>query len=118
MTSGYNYTFHFLSMLAVSASALVIVVLATNIDWARPQFETMLSQNLGRKVSLGHLSWNFSFNGMAIASSWLKVADQDQHSPFLRAAHSEIGIAFLPLLHRKVVLQHIVMYHPEFWAVR
>ncbi len=118
MTSGPNYTFRFLSMWMTSVVVLVAIGLATDVDWIKPQLEKMLSQNLSRKVSLGHLSWNFSFNGLAIASSWLKVADRDQQSPFLKAAHSEIGIAFLPLLHHKVVLQHIVMYHPELWAVR
>jgi hypothetical protein len=116
MTNPYKRRFLF--FWGTSMALLICVAMSSNVDWARPRFEEMLSKNLGRKVALGRLSWNFTFNGLAISTSRLEILDLDGHSPFLKAGHSEMGLAFSHLLQHELVLQHIVLFKPEIWTVR
>ncbi|MGH9551556.1 MAG: hypothetical protein ACRD3W_19375, partial [Terriglobales bacterium] len=39
-------------------------------------------------------------------------------APFIQAKNSEIGIAIVPLLRKKLVIRHLEFDHPEIWAVR
>jgi len=101
----------------LSITSLCFVALALNADWCRPQFESSLSQLFHRKVKLGHISWSFGFNGLAIATNKIAVDEMDD-APFLRAQRTEIGVAFRPLLKGEVVLHHLDFKKPEFWFVR
>ncbi len=92
-------------------------ILLTNIDWARPQVEEMLSRSLNRNIRLGRITWALGLNGLAIAAESVQVKELDD-SPFLASGPSEMGVAFLPLLERKLIIRHIRMQHPNVWAVR
>ncbi len=96
---------------------LCVVGLALNADWCKPQFETALSQLFHRKVRLGHMSWSFGFNGLAIATNKVEV-DEMNDAPFLRAQRTEIGVSFRPLLKGDVELHHLDFRKPEFWFTR
>lgn len=101
----------------LSVAMLCVVALALNADWCKPQFETALSQLFHRKVRLGHMSWSFGFNGLAIATNKVEV-DEMNDAPFLRAQRTEIGVSFRPLLKGDVELHHLDFRKPEFWFTR
>jgi hypothetical protein len=96
---------------------ITAVVFLTNIDWARPQFEQLLSQSIKRKVKLGRMTWNLGLNGMAIAAHNVQVKENNGQ-PFLEAGPSELGVAFLPLMQGRLIIKHIKMQKPEVWATR
>ncbi|MBA3859300.1 MAG: hypothetical protein C0507_20545 [Cyanobacteria bacterium PR.3.49] len=107
----------FLLFWLLSVAALVVVGLALNADWYKPQFETALSDLFHRKVRLGHISWSIGFNGLAIATNKVEVDEMD-NLPFLRAQRTEIGVSFKPLLKGDVELHHLDFKKPEFWFTR
>lgn len=102
----------FLSVLVIS-----IVGLALNADWCRPHFENALSNLFHRNVKLGHISWSFGLNGLAIATNKIQL-DEIDGSPFLKAGRTEIGVAFRPLIKGDVELHHLDFQKPELWATR
>lgn len=93
------------------------MALLTDINWTRPYVQSALNNTLHRKVTLGKLSWSFGLNGLAIDTTALKIVAQNGE-PFLNAKHSEIGIAFLPLFEKRLIIRHLDFQEPEFWAVR
>jgi AsmA protein len=82
---------------AIAVAALVIVVvglipLFINADIFRPKVEDQLSASLGRKVTLGHLS--FSLITSSLVAEKISVADDPSFAatPFLEAKRLHIGI--------------------------
>jgi AsmA protein len=93
---------------------LVIVPLFVNADSFRPMLENQLSSALGRKVTLGKLSFSL-FSGSVVADQ-LTVADDAGFStaPFLQAKSLKIGVdvgAFL--FHHQVNVRKFVAESPE-----
>ncbi|MHB1699378.1 MAG: AsmA family protein [Acidobacteriaceae bacterium] len=86
---------------AVAALVLVLVALApflVNADTFRPMLQTQLSAALGRKVTLGHLSFSL-LSGSLVAQN-ISIADDPAFSadPFLQAKSLHIGVETVPLL--------------------
>lgn len=86
---------------AVAALVLVVVALApflVNADTFRPMLQTQLSTALGRKVTLGHLSFSL-LSGSLVAQN-ISIADDPAFSadPFLQAKSLHIGVETVPLL--------------------
>ncbi len=82
---------------AIGAVALVIVVVGLtpffiNADTFRPKIEDELSSSLGRKVTLGHLSFSL-ITGSLVAND-ISIADDPSLSttPFLEAKELRLGI--------------------------
>ena len=96
---------------------LVGLALIVDIDWAKPYCQRALAQMFHRQVLVGHLTWSFGLNGLEIDTTRLTVLDHNGQ-PFLAAGNSEIGIAILPLLHKKTVINHLDFDRPEIWAIR
>ncbi len=96
---------------------LFTLALITNVDWARPFVQKQVSRIIHRQVKIGHLAWNFGLNGLAIETNRLIVKDVDG-SDFLRAPHAEMGVAFVPLLNKQLIIRHLSFNRPELWAVR
>lgn len=101
----------------LSVVALAAVGLALNADWCRPHFESALSNLFHRNVRLGHISWSFGLNGLAIATNKIQLDEMDG-APFLKAGRTEIGVAFRPLFKGDVELHHLDFEKPELWATR
>lgn len=101
-----------------SLAILVVIALLSNIEWARGRIETAFCQTFHRQVKLGRLSWSFGLDGLAIDSDRLEMKEQDGKSPFISSGPTEIGIAFLPLFQKRLVIKHLQFEHPEVWAVR
>ncbi len=106
----------FLALWLISVVVIAGVALLTDINWTRRYMQKALAETLHRDVRLGRLTWSFGLNGLAIDTTKLNVTDHGQ--PFLSAADSEIGIAVLPLINGKLLIRHLEIHHPEFYAIR
>lgn len=97
---------------------VLIVPLFVNADSFRPELESQLSTALGRKVTLGHLS--FSLWGGSLVADNLAIADDPAFStaPFLQAKSLHVGIkvgAFL--FHHRVAVTEFVADAPEIHLI-
>ena len=93
--------------------AILLVPLFVNANTFRPTLETQLSTALGRKVTLGKLSFSV-FSGSLVADN-ISVADDPAFSskPFLQAQSLHIGVEVGPLLfHRQLLVTSFVADSP------
>src|SRR6202162_5972400 len=94
--------------------AVLLVPLFVNANTFRPTLETQLSAALGRKVTLGNLSFSF-FSGSLVADN-ISIADDPAFSskPFLQAQSLHIGVEVAPLLfHRQLLVTSFVADSPS-----
>lgn len=103
-----------LAVVVLLLAAVLIVPLFVNADAFRPTLESQLSSALGRKVTLGHLSFSL-WSGSLVADN-VAVADDPTFStnPFFQAKSLKIGIeegAFL--FHHQVHVTKFVAQSPE-----
>lgn len=103
---------------AVVIVILIIVPFFVNADTFRPKVEDEMSTALGRKVTLGHLSFSL-FSGSLVADN-IAVADDPgfSSSPFLQAASVHIGVntgAFL--FHHQVQIRKFVVDSPQIHLI-
>lgn len=92
----------------------VLIPLLVSADSFRPRLETQLSQSLGRRVSLGHLSFSL-LRGSLVADD-IVIADDPAFgaAPFLRAKSFHIGVEVGPLLfHRQVRITRLTIDSPS-----
>jgi len=93
---------------------VVIVPLFINANTFRSTLETQLSSALGRKVTLGNLSFSI-FTGSLVADN-VSIADDPAFSPkpFLQAQSLHIGVEVAPLLlHRQLLVTSFVADSPS-----
>jgi AsmA protein len=92
---------------AAAAGLFVLVVILVpflvHADTFRPTLENQLSSALGRKITLGHLS--FSLLGGSIVAENISIADDPafSSSPFLEAKSLSIGVKIAPLIFSRQV---------------
>lgn len=97
---------------------LFIVPFFINADTFRPEAENQISTALGRKVSLGHLTFSL-FSGSLVASD-VNVADDPAYSstPFLQAKSLHIGVKVGALLfHHQVQISKFTAESPEIHLI-
>jgi AsmA protein len=107
----------------IAAAVLVIVVVGlvpflVNVDSFRPRVEDQLSSSLGRKVTLGHLSFSL-ITGSMVADN-ITVADDPAFAttPFLEAQQLRIGIEVWQFLfHRKVRITDFTVDSPAIHLI-
>jgi AsmA protein len=93
---------------------VVLVPLLVNANTFRPTLETQLSAALGRKVTLGNLSFSV-FSGSLVADN-ISIADDPAFGskPFLQARSLHIGVEVAPLLfHRQLLVTSFVADSPS-----
>lgn len=93
---------------------VLLVPLFINANTFRPTLETQLSAALGRKVTLGNLSFSV-FSGSLVADN-ISIADDPAFStkPFLQAQSLHIGVEVGPLLfHRQLLVTSFVAESPS-----
>ena len=112
-----SIAYKFLSTWLLSVVLLIAIALITNVDWAKPFLQRQISGMIHRQVRLGHLSWSFGLNGLAVETNRL-VIKTDAGGDFLTSAHAEMGVAFVPLLKKQIIVRHLSFEKPEFWATR
>jgi len=103
-----------LAVVVLLAAAVLIVPLFVNADAFRPSLESELSSALGRKVTLGHLSFSL-WSGSLVADN-VAIADDPAFStnPFFQAKSLRIGVevgAFL--FHHQLHVTKFVAKSPE-----
>jgi AsmA protein len=93
--------------------AVLLVPLFVNANTFRSTLETQLSDALGRKVTLGNLSFSV-LSGSLVADN-ISIADDPAFSskPFLQAKSLHIGVQVAPLLfHRQLLVTSFVAHSP------
>lgn len=99
---------------AVIVLLVVIVPFFVNADTFRPTLESQISSALGRKVTLGHLS--FSLLAGSLTADQVAVADDPAFStsPFFEARSLHIGVSTGALLfERQVHITHLSVDAPQ-----
>jgi AsmA protein len=94
--------------------AVLLVPLFINANTFRSTLEMQLSSALGRKVTLGNLSFSV-FSGSLVADN-ISIADDPAFSakPFLQAQSLHIGVEVMPLLlHRQLLVTSFVADSPS-----
>ncbi len=94
--------------------AVLLIPVLVNPNTFRPTLETQLSTALGRKVTLGNLS--FSVFSESLVADNISVADDPTFStkPFFLAQSLRIGVEVTPLLfHRKLLVTSFVADSPS-----
>ncbi|MGB6876636.1 MAG: AsmA family protein [Candidatus Acidiferrales bacterium] len=98
---------------------LIVTPFFINADQFRPQIEAALSQKLGRKVQLGHISVSL-FSGSLIADQ-ISIADDPTYSaqPFLTARSLSVGIDVMPLIFSRDLRVHSLNFNdPQVQLLR
>ena len=85
-------------IVAVIIVAILLIPVFVNGETFRPTIESQLSSALGRKVSLGHLSFSL-FSGSLVAQN-ITISDDPgfSSSPFLQAQDLKVGVEVSPLI--------------------
>lgn len=98
---------------------LVITPFFIDADQFRPQIEAALSDKLGRKVQLGHITASL-FSG-SLSADEISIADDPKFSrePFLTAKSLSFGIDVIPLLlHRDLRVHSLNFNDPHVQLLR
>ncbi len=106
---------------AVALAVLVLVALPffINADTFRPMLEEQLSNALGRRVTLSHLSFSL-ISGSLVANN-IAIADDPAFStsPFLQARSFHIGVEVMPLIfHRQVHVTDLKVDSPAIRLIQ
>jgi AsmA-like C-terminal region/Protein of unknown function len=109
--------FRFLAGWLASIVLLIVIAFSADIDWAKPFLQRGLSIIIHRNVTLGHLSWFWRPGNLTIETTRVSITD-NFGAKLLITGPSQVGLAFFPLLKKNVVIKHITLSKPEFWAVR
>src|SRR5690348_15811234 len=77
---------------------IVLLPYLVNVDRFRPQLESYLASELGRKVEIGELSLSLFSGGVSARN--VAIADDPEFSekPFLRTKSIKVGVRLFPLL--------------------
>lgn len=96
--AGKRWVRYFAIAVAIIVIAVIIIPLFVNADTFRPEVESEISSALGRKVTLGHLS--FSLLSGSVVADKVSIADDPAFStaPFLEARSLRIGVSTGALL--------------------
>ena len=113
----FSLAYKFIGVWFLFVTVLFGLAFISNIDWSKPFLQRQLGYLLHRNVKLGHLAWNLSQNGLAVETNQLLITAPDG-SNFFKAAHAEMGIAFVPLFKKQLIIRHVQFTKPEVWAVR
>lgn len=101
------------AVFAILLLAVLLIPLFVNANTFRPTLENQLSQALGRKVTLGNLSFSI-FSGSLVADN-ISIADDPAFStkPFIEAKSLHIGVETGPLIfHRQLIVTSFVADSP------
>ena len=103
---------------ALLVIAIVLIPFFVNADTFRPMLQDQLSTALGRRVTLGHISFSL-FSGSLVAEN-IAIADDPAFSaaPFIQAKSLHIGIETGPFLfHRQVRITNLTVDSPSIQLI-
>lgn len=102
------------AVVAVIILILIVVPFFVNADTFRPEVESQISSALGRKVTLGHLSFSL-LSGSLVADN-ISIADDPAFSsgPFFQAKSLHIGVSTGALLfHHQLQVSSLTANSPQ-----
>jgi len=108
-----------IAVAAVLLLAVLVVPLFVNAESLRPTVEAQLSKALGRKVTIGHLS--FSLISGSLAAENIQIADDPAFSatPFIQARSLAIGVQVGPLIFsRQVRVTKLIIDTPAIQVIQ
>lgn len=108
-----------LGALALVVVAVALVPFFVSADTFRPMLEQQLSTAVGRKVTLGHLS--FSLFSSSIGANNISISDDPAYSSgaFLQASSLKIGVeAGAFLFHRQVNITKLTIDSPAIQLIQ
>lgn len=108
-----------LAIVVIVAAIVVITPLFVNGAALKPTVESKLSSALGRRVTLGSLSFSL-LSGSLVANN-IAIADDPAFSasPFVRASELKVGVEVLPLLfHHQVNITRLVIDQPAIQLIQ
>ncbi len=107
-----------LAVAALLVIAIVLVPFLVNADTFRPMLQNQLSAALGRRITLGHIS--FSLLSGSLVAEDIVIADDPAFSsaPFLQARTLRIGIDVAPFLfHRQLNVRNLIIESPSIQLI-
>lgn len=107
-----------IAVVVLFLAVVVVTPFLIDADTFRPRVEQQLSTSLGRKFTLGHLSFSL-ITGSLVASD-ISIADDPAFSstPFLQAKKLKIGIELAPFLfHRQIRITTITIDSPQIQLI-
>ena len=96
---------------------LAVIALSLDVDWAKPKVEEVLTQQLHRKVFLGHLRWRIGLNGLQFLTRSMKI-DEFDGDPFMTARGTNLGVSMTHLLAGQLKIKYLQIDHPEIFAIK
>jgi AsmA protein len=104
---------------AIVIAAILLLPFLINADTFRPILQNQLSEALGRKVTLSHLSFSL-FSGSLVANN-ITIADDAAFSnaPFIAAKSLHIGVKVMPLLfHHQLHVTRLAIDSPAIQLIQ
>ena len=116
-----NKSWILIGAIVIGIFLLVVLVVPffVNADTFRPTVESQLSSAIGRKVTLGKLS--FSLLSGSLVAEDIVIADDPAFSsvPFIQAKKLDVGVEILPfLLHREVRITKLNIDTPSIQLIQ
>jgi AsmA protein len=108
-----------LAVVVLFVAVLVIVPFFVNGTALKPTVENQLSSAIGRRVTIGSLS--FSLLSGSLVASDIAIADDPafSQSAFIRASELKVGVEVVPLLfHRQVNITNLVIDQPTIQLIQ
>jgi AsmA protein len=108
-----------LAVVVLIVAVIVIVPFFVNGAALKPTVESKLSSAIGRRVTIGSLS--FSLLAGSLVAKDIAVADDPafSQSAFIRASELKVGVEVLPLLlHREINITNLVIDQPAIQLIQ
>lgn len=112
-----------LQVVAVIIGVLILLVIALpfiiNANTFKPKLESELTDALGRRVTVGHLSLSLLSGG--VAADNIAIADDPQFSstPFVQAKSLTVGVELIPLIFSRTLnVTDVTLNQPQISLVK
>lgn len=110
--TGKRILFILFAVLALLGGTAIYLEQFLRLDTYKDQILSELNATLNRKVTYSHGEFSLRY-GPSFTFSGVSVSERDNHSDFLRAKRLTLKIALLPLLNRKIIINHLSLDSPH-----
>jgi len=100
--------------LVLLIAVLMAIPFFLNVNDYKPLIVKQVKQATGREIDFGEIKASlFPWVGVSIDRVRMSNASGFSDQPFLKAVNIDVQVAFMPLLHREVVIERFVIDAPE-----
>lgn len=107
------------AVVVVVVAALLIFAATFNVNKYRGTIQSQLEEKLGRPVQLGEMHLSIFPPRFRVEN--LSIADDPQFSsstPFVKAQELDVSVKLLPLLHKQVELNSVILQRPSLNLIK